>query len=49
MDNDVEADKKDEQVASLTNDEAHKKKNVKRDECMKKMEHERAGCDKGNL
>ena len=36
MDNDVEADKKDEQVASLSNDEAHKKKKVKRDKCTKK-------------
>ena len=49
MDIHIEADKETEEVASLKNEEAHKKKAVKRDKGLKKMEHKRAGTSKGNL
>ncbi|PWA36793.1 hypothetical protein CTI12_AA594890 [Artemisia annua] len=45
-DNDLEADKETEQVASLKNDDGHKKNEVKRDKGTKKLEHERAGTGK---
>ena len=49
MDNDLEADKETEQVASLKNDNGHKENEMKRDKGREKMENERAGTGKGNL